>query len=595
MVAEARDYNFSAYTNRAMVANQVAVAQFVGLTSWFRNMSAFANNNDPTNAGRQIYDVFFSIGSSPVATVYKRFLSIFGKATGLFDEGKGGSTFMSAVVTVLDGLIAIYGKTQSILHYATAVSVAETLGTFTAIGNLMGSFFTGLSALDGGGNLIAANDPKASMTGTSLPYLAWHYYKWFGFTGSMDPNTEGLDGAEADRFAQVTLDSLDDFSRDRSTKPAWGFTFFYAPPLTYIDPTRFIPYQNGPLFLPVIHRGGTELKVTNAAGTGGATGPGGDGSTGVDCHGNPVTASSTSGSISVDYYSQLAPYTASACPGDSGIVTVGDAANPQGVYSFNGTAWINPSSVTNSTGSSGGRTTPTAGPQRGTTGSRTKKTWTALDASSWAGIDLIWITIPVIFIPIPLPIPFAPPWVPLSHGAAQSGKELDKPTVLAADNNFGVDATQAYGGALDHWTTRVSAEMRQNKAKPAGKTLDKVASLGGLTTYMDVKDHAAENLEGPPLVIEVEKRVTDMIKNPASGQFATSNGAPQGKMRVLSKAQVVFSRPTNDPTLDWFQRASDQPNQVELGSLYNPYWQPRLMANNFLEQYLSMELHRAGL
>ena len=30
----ARDLNFKAYTNRAMVANHVAVAQYVGLSSW---------------------------------------------------------------------------------------------------------------------------------------------------------------------------------------------------------------------------------------------------------------------------------------------------------------------------------------------------------------------------------------------------------------------------------------------------------------------------------------------------------------------------------------------------------------------------------
>ncbi len=37
VLAEARDYNFAAYTNRAIVANQVAVAQVVGITSWARN------------------------------------------------------------------------------------------------------------------------------------------------------------------------------------------------------------------------------------------------------------------------------------------------------------------------------------------------------------------------------------------------------------------------------------------------------------------------------------------------------------------------------------------------------------------------------
>src|SRR5262245_59045860 len=66
VVAEARDYNFSAYTNRAMVANQVAVAQFVGMTSWFRNMSAFANG-DSTNVGRSVYQILLEFGGSPVA------------------------------------------------------------------------------------------------------------------------------------------------------------------------------------------------------------------------------------------------------------------------------------------------------------------------------------------------------------------------------------------------------------------------------------------------------------------------------------------------------------------------------------------------
>ena len=36
-VAQARDYNFSAYMNRGMIANDVAVAQLVGLASWSRN------------------------------------------------------------------------------------------------------------------------------------------------------------------------------------------------------------------------------------------------------------------------------------------------------------------------------------------------------------------------------------------------------------------------------------------------------------------------------------------------------------------------------------------------------------------------------
>jgi hypothetical protein len=170
---------------------------------------------------------------------------------------------------------------------------------------------------------------------------------------------------------------------------------------------------------------------------------------------------------------------------------------------------------------------------------------------------------------------------------------------LASDNNFGVETKDAYGKALSHWTSRMPASMRQSKG--AGKSLDLVGGLGGLTGYMDVKYVDAENLTGPPLVVEIEKAVDVMPKNPGTGQFATESGAPKGKlsgkqtMRSLSKAEVYFARPTNDSALEWFQRVSDNPTQTELGSLYNPYWQARLLPNDFLEQYISMEMHRAGL
>jgi hypothetical protein len=86
-----------------------------------------------------------------------------------------------------------------------------------------------------------------------------------------------------------------------------------------------------------------------------------------------------------------------------------------------------------------------------------------------------------------------------------------------------------------------------------------------------------------------------MARSPGNGQFELVNGAPQATMRALSKSEVYFSRPTDDDALTWFKRVSDNPTQAEVGSLYNPYWQPRLAPNNFLEQYISMESHRAGL
>ena len=41
-VVEARDLNFASYMNRAIVANEVGIAQFVGLASWAYHFQSFA-------------------------------------------------------------------------------------------------------------------------------------------------------------------------------------------------------------------------------------------------------------------------------------------------------------------------------------------------------------------------------------------------------------------------------------------------------------------------------------------------------------------------------------------------------------------------
>lgn len=611
-LAEARDYNFSAYTNRAMVANQVGVAQFVGMTSWFRNLSAFTNNNDATNAGRSVlYELMMNIWpGGTLKPAYKTIYKAIGAFAGVFDEGKLGSTFMKGAITLLDGLIRIYSESQRVYHYGTALTVAQTLGAFSTLGGTLDamlgtSVFQGpLAILDGSGDILKANDDKVGLTTSSAFYLGYHFYKWFNFTEFKDPNSgTGGDGPEAERFAQVTTDSLDDFSRDRSTKPAWGFAFFYAPPLTYVDPTVFIPYTSGPLFLPLFHRGGTELKVTNDAGSGSSGGTGGGtGAAGVDCNG---VSTASKPAITAPLYSGL-PGT--ACDADTGTVQTGDSTHPAGGYTFVDNKWVD-SRCFGTTPPAGCPTvthtpTPASGASSaansGGAGSKAKKSWTAMDASSFSGLDIFWITWPLPPIPIPIPIPFAPPWVPASHGAAQSGKQLDKPNSLSGDNNFGRTAADAYGESLSSWTTKVSAAMQQERGAGTSLTLAP-NTFGGLTQYMDIKDIAAENLTGPPLVIEIEKNVSDMAKNPATGQFETVNGAPvrkadsKGKMRSLSKAQVYFARPTTDTALTWFKRKIGTDSATELGSLYNPYWQARLMPNNFIEQYLSMEIQRAGL
>lgn len=53
-VVEARDLNFASYMNRAIVANEVAIGQFVGLASWAYHFKSFADYLDT-------YDKFIMI------------------------------------------------------------------------------------------------------------------------------------------------------------------------------------------------------------------------------------------------------------------------------------------------------------------------------------------------------------------------------------------------------------------------------------------------------------------------------------------------------------------------------------------------------
>jgi hypothetical protein len=265
--AEARDYNFSAYTNRAIVANQVAVAQVVSLTSWARNygntydgpMSWIPNVLTSLGAGlaRVTWDPPWRASKSVSSTLRSAF-----------------NTIGPATTKVLDLLIDVLATAQTIYHYGTGLTVAQTIGLDipTALNKLAGVDSTSLGVLNGllsfnpAYNIIKLNDKDAGLSATGVAAAAVHLGQWFTFTNKKDPNVDKKDGDGADRMAQVTVDSLDDFTKERSTLnggPGKNFPeMMYLLPIT-IDPTRFIPYQSGALLMYLWHRGGTELKNIN--------------------------------------------------------------------------------------------------------------------------------------------------------------------------------------------------------------------------------------------------------------------------------------------------------------------------------------------
>lgn len=474
--AQARDYNFSAYTNRAMIANQVAVAQMVGLTSWARNYG-----NTYSGKFSWVPNVLNSLGS-PMAAMWSTPWDINESLSSGFRDVLNVAG--PVATTVLDVLIDALGLSQQVYHYGTALTIAQTLGldVFGPTGVLaqLGVDTTSdILTLKPAYNIIKLNDAKAQLSLPGELAVAIGLGQWLGFTENKDPNLAskdgGGDGDSADRFANVTLASLDKFSRDRSTRDGWyngaPEAMYLTPEPFLVDPTRFIPFQDGAFLMFLWHRGGTELKL-------------------------------------------------------SGV-------------------------------------------------NKDKKlTWSAMDATGFFGGAIIWI--PVLFVPVPIPI--IVPTMPIGWGAAQAGASDN----LNSGNNVGT-SSGAYGGVYDHFMTGGAAMLQ--KSEGAGTPLGSLPSSGGgLRKYFDVKDLKADNLAAPPWVIEIEKSAADLPGSPGSGQLSLTNGTQSDYMRALSKSQVYFSRPAKLPAKLW-PRAD---GKTELGSLYSPYWQTRLLPNTFAEQFISM-------
>ncbi len=262
--AEARDYNFSAYTNRAIIANQVAVAQVVGLTSWSRNYAA--TYDGPSS---WVPQVLTSLGGPLAKILWDTPVKAYKPISKAFRSAM--NTAGPVTVKLLDGLIDVLGLAQTIYHYGTALTVAQTIGLSPAkvLDKLVGVNETSLGAVkdlltfNSAYNVIKLNDDDADLSTPGTAAAIIHLAQWFTFTQKKDPNSANLDGLKGDRMAQATVDSLDGFSKNRSTVdggPAKNFPeMMYLTPFV-VDPTRFIPYQNGALLMYLWHRGGTELK-----------------------------------------------------------------------------------------------------------------------------------------------------------------------------------------------------------------------------------------------------------------------------------------------------------------------------------------------
>ena len=195
---QARDSNFSAYTNRAMIANQVAVAQFVSLESYFEDAAqthrransrahAFyrssANSAPRWDSGKRV----------PIDTAYSAVRNLAGPA-----------------VQALDLLISAMDEAQEIHHVATMIDMMRVAD-----------------------EVVKKNDERAGITRSAfmLGDAAVRVANW-GNQATQRFRANDL-SPEADRFADAVVDrdSLDLFVRNRGSvpTPSWSSRASWCP------------------------------------------------------------------------------------------------------------------------------------------------------------------------------------------------------------------------------------------------------------------------------------------------------------------------------------------------------------------------------
>ena len=190
----ARDMNFKAYTNRAAVANQVAVAQMVGLSSWFNMTDKFAEN----------------------ACRYLCWVPYLGQVLNGIEQAVGAvnsvaQPIFEAMIYAENVVLIALTNAQSIMHYAALVSTVDTAK-----------------------EVVKANDEQAELNWMQNALLARDVSDaWFRFQKQHSRNS-GRYGVRSlnranNQFQEhigVILDSRDPFSIKRSYKLKfpWSFT-----------------------------------------------------------------------------------------------------------------------------------------------------------------------------------------------------------------------------------------------------------------------------------------------------------------------------------------------------------------------------------
>ena len=205
-VLMARSYNFAAYSNRAMVANQVAIAQMVGLDSWARYYCLIYTDascgNFKTNGTAAAIQTALELmsGGQPGVDV----LNAYQSATGPMYTGINAAT--GPLVTALNLIVKALSVTSRTYYDAVLADI-------------------GLSAVSQSGllyDVVKQNDPQAQLSVAGMGAIAVSLAQIQGFAQTYTPLYNQND--PNNRFHNVVMASRDSFSSSRASAEIPPFT-----------------------------------------------------------------------------------------------------------------------------------------------------------------------------------------------------------------------------------------------------------------------------------------------------------------------------------------------------------------------------------
>lgn len=216
----ARAYNFAAYSNRAMVANQVAIAQMVGLTSWARYYCLIytdAECSGPFETDGTAEEIttlleLFEPGQPGVAT-----MEAYQGITELLESGINSVT--GPIVTVLNTIEQTLSIASRAYYTAALADLALSDLPYNSVDP--GVMWRVLRATDG--NAQMANVTLGTIGAAGEGVTAVSLGRIYKFTKTYNPAGASTTADPNNRFHNVVMASRDAFDKGRSSAEVLPF------------------------------------------------------------------------------------------------------------------------------------------------------------------------------------------------------------------------------------------------------------------------------------------------------------------------------------------------------------------------------------